>query len=95
MNNRPLHAVLLSGPTDAKRLVDPLAKALDGTGPAILPLDAGLPPARLRQHIDVFKPDAVVDAGRSHRYPFRNRQDSTGHGGDHRDLRIHRGAEGG
>ncbi|HXC80757.1 MAG TPA: AMP-binding protein [Trebonia sp.] len=60
MNNRPLHAVLLSGPTDAKRLVAPLAKALDGTGPAILPLDAGLPAARLRQLIDVFKPDAVA-----------------------------------
>jgi O-succinylbenzoic acid--CoA ligase len=60
VNNRPLHAVLLSGPADAKRLLDPLAKALDGAGPAILPLDAGLPAARLRQLIDVFAPDAVV-----------------------------------
>jgi o-succinylbenzoate---CoA ligase len=57
---RSLHAVLLSGIADAKRLADPLAKALDGTGPAILPLDAGLPAARLRQLIDVFAPDAVV-----------------------------------
>jgi o-succinylbenzoate---CoA ligase len=57
---RSLHAVLLSGPADAKRLIDPLARALDGSGPAILPLDAGLPAARLRQLIDVFAPDAVV-----------------------------------
>jgi o-succinylbenzoate---CoA ligase len=57
---RPLHAVLLDGPAGAKRLLDPLAKALDGTGPAILPLDAGLPAARLRQLTGVFAPDAVV-----------------------------------
>ncbi len=41
--DRPLHAVLLSGVADAGRLVEPLARALDGTGPAILPLDADLP----------------------------------------------------
>jgi O-succinylbenzoic acid--CoA ligase len=55
-----LHAVLLSGLPDAKRLVDPLAKALEGTGPAILPLDARLPAARLRQLVEVFGPDAVA-----------------------------------
>jgi O-succinylbenzoic acid--CoA ligase len=60
VNKRPLHAVVLSGVADAKRLIDPLERALDGTGPAILPLDAGLPAARLRQLIDVFGPDAVV-----------------------------------
>jgi O-succinylbenzoic acid--CoA ligase len=58
---RPLHAVLLNGVADAARLLDPLARALDGTGPAILPLDAGLPAARLRQLIDAFQPDAVID----------------------------------
>ena len=47
MMNRPLHAVLLSGVADADRLVEPLAGALDGTGPAILPLDADLPAARI------------------------------------------------
>ena len=62
MNERPLHAVLLSGPADARRLIDPLDRALDGSGPAILPLDAGLPAARLRQLIDVFAPDAVAGA---------------------------------
>jgi o-succinylbenzoate---CoA ligase len=59
---RPLHAVLLDGVADAARLLEPLARALDGTGPAILPLDAGLPAARLRQLIDVFQPDAVIEA---------------------------------
>ncbi len=57
---RPLHAVLLDGVADAARLLGPLARALDGTGPAILPLDAGLPPARVRQLLDVFGPSAVI-----------------------------------
>ena len=59
--DRRLHAVLLSGPADAGRLVGPLARALDGTGPAILPLDADLPAATIRQLIDVFQPSAVID----------------------------------
>jgi o-succinylbenzoate---CoA ligase len=59
-DRRPLHAVLLDGVADAARLLGPLARALDGTGPAVLPLDAGLPAARLRQLIDVFQPDAVI-----------------------------------
>ncbi len=60
MERRPLHAVLLSGAADAARLIDPLAAALDGAGPAILPLDAGLPAARLRQLLGAFRPDVVV-----------------------------------
>jgi O-succinylbenzoic acid--CoA ligase len=59
---RPLHAVLLSGVADAGRLVEPLARALDGTGPAILPLDASLPAARIGQLIDVFQPSVVIEA---------------------------------
>ena len=61
MTNRPLHAVLLSGPGEADLLTEPLARALDGTGPAILPLDADLPAARLRQLIDVFQPTVIID----------------------------------
>jgi o-succinylbenzoate---CoA ligase len=61
--NRPLHAVLVAGAMGAARLVEPLARALDGTGPAILPLDADLPAARIRQLIDVFQPNVVIDAG--------------------------------
>jgi o-succinylbenzoate---CoA ligase len=61
---RPLHAVLLADPVaDAGRLAGPLASALDGTGPAILPLDADMPAPRLRRLLGVFRPDAVVGPG--------------------------------
>lgn len=60
---RPLHAVLLDGTGGAARLLLPLARALDGTGPALLPVDATLPAARVRQLIGAFSPDAVIDAG--------------------------------
>ncbi|WP_300611524.1 AMP-binding protein [Trebonia sp.] len=60
MNERPLHAVLLSGVADAARLIEPLAAALAGGGPAIAPLDAGLPAARLRQLLDALRPEVVV-----------------------------------
>jgi O-succinylbenzoic acid--CoA ligase len=63
VEKRSLHAVLLSGLGDAAQLIDPLAAALDGSGPAILPLDAGLPAARLRQLLGAFRPDAVVEPG--------------------------------
>ena len=53
--------MLLDGVRDAPRLLDPLARALDGTGPAVLPLDASLPAARIRQLIDAFQPGAVID----------------------------------
>ena len=45
---------------DADQLAGPLAKALDGTGPAILPLDAALPARRLRQLTDAIAPGAGV-----------------------------------
>jgi o-succinylbenzoate---CoA ligase len=56
---RPLLAVLLNGTGDAARLMTPLAAALDGTGPAILPIDATLPPAKVRQLIEAFQPDVI------------------------------------
>jgi o-succinylbenzoate---CoA ligase len=59
---RPLRAVLLNGTGDAARLITPLAAALDGTGPAILPIDATLPPSKVRQLIEAFQPDAVIEA---------------------------------
>jgi O-succinylbenzoic acid--CoA ligase len=57
---RLLHAVLLDGTGDAGRLLDPLARALDGTGPAILPVDANLPADRVRQLLDAFRANAVI-----------------------------------
>ena len=56
---RPLRAVLVERATP--RLVELLAAALDGSGPAIAPLDAGLPPARLAGLIDALRPDSVQD----------------------------------
>jgi o-succinylbenzoate---CoA ligase len=60
-DRRLLHAVLLNGAGDGARLLEPLARALDGSGPAILPVDASLPAARIRQLIDAFAPNAVID----------------------------------
>ncbi len=55
MLSRPLHAVLAS----SRRLFEALAAALDGSGPAILPLDPGLPRARLDELIAAFAPAAM------------------------------------
>jgi O-succinylbenzoic acid--CoA ligase len=57
---RSLHAVLLSGPADAARLLGPLRAALDGSGPALLPLDARDP--RLESLLDAYAPDQVTDS---------------------------------
>ena len=60
MRKRLLRAVLVERATP--RLVELLAAALDGSGPAIVPLDAGLPPARLAELIGVLRPGSVEDA---------------------------------
>ena len=57
---RPLRAVLVKRATP--RLVESLAAALDGTGPAILPLDAGLPAGRLAELIVALGPGSIEDA---------------------------------
>ena len=57
---RPLRAVLVKHATP--RLVELLAAALDGTGPAILPLDAGLPAGRLAELIAALGPGSIEDA---------------------------------
>ncbi len=57
---RPLHAVLVARPTP--RFTERLAAALDGTGPALLPLEAALPQARLAELISAFEPDAIEDS---------------------------------
>jgi o-succinylbenzoate---CoA ligase len=66
--NRPLHAVLLPPAGAAGRMLEALAAALDGTGPAILPLDPGLPPARLAALLDAFAPSAIESAQGLERY---------------------------
>jgi o-succinylbenzoate---CoA ligase len=56
---RSLHAVLVEHATP--RLVELLAAALDGTGPAVAPLDATLPAARLDELVTALAPDTVED----------------------------------
>ncbi len=58
MTGRPLHALLLP-PAAAGRLLDALASALDGSGPAVLPLDPRLPRARVAALLEAFAPAAV------------------------------------
>ena len=68
MVERPLHAVVLPASAAGGRLLERLAATLDGSGPAILPLDADLPPERLARVLDAFAPAAVETAdGLSHR----------------------------
>lgn len=68
MTSRPLHAVLLPPAEAAGRLLDALPAALDGTGPAILPLDPALPGSRLAALLDAFAPSAVETAQGRERY---------------------------
>ncbi|HEY6277937.1 MAG TPA: AMP-binding protein [Streptosporangiaceae bacterium] len=58
MTGRPLHALLLPA-TSAGRLRDALAAALDGTGPAILPLDPRQRAAQLTAALAAFAPAAI------------------------------------
>ncbi len=62
MTSRPLHAVLLPPGTGSGRILEALAAALDGSGPAILPLDPALPKARLSELIEAFAPASVETA---------------------------------
>jgi O-succinylbenzoic acid--CoA ligase len=59
VTSRPLHAVLLPAAAAGGRLLEALSAALDGTGPAILPLDPGLPRERLDSLIEAFAPAAI------------------------------------
>jgi len=62
VTNRPLHAVLLPPESAGGRLLEVLAAALDGTGPAILPLDPSLPRARLDELLTAFGPASIETA---------------------------------
>ena len=94
MTLRPLRAVLVERATP--RLVELLAAALDGSGPAIVPLDAGLPPARLAELIGVLGPGSVEDAeGVTTVRSGPERGSRRRYGGHHRHLRVHRRAQGG
>jgi o-succinylbenzoate---CoA ligase len=55
---------MLNGPGDAARLITPLAAALAGDGPAILPVDAGLPAARIAAILGALAPGEVAGGER-------------------------------
>ena len=56
MTSRPLHAVLLPAAAGAGRLLEALGAALDGTGPAILPVDPRLPAERVAALLQALRP---------------------------------------
>ena len=76
MTHRHLHALLLPPAAYAGRLLDALAAALDGTGPAILPLDPRLPRERVDALLAAFAPTAVETPDGTERL----RPAGTGHG---------------
>jgi O-succinylbenzoic acid--CoA ligase len=59
VTDRHLHALLMPPAAYAGRLLDALAAALDGSGPAILPLDPQLPRERVDALLTAFAPAAV------------------------------------
>ncbi len=59
MSHRPLHAVLLPAVAQAGRLLEVLSAALDGTGPAILPVDPRLPPDKVAALLRALGPDSL------------------------------------
>src|SRR5271165_1975047 len=58
VTTRPLHAVLLP-PSAGQEMLAALAAALDGSGPAILPLDPALPRGALSAALEAFAPAAI------------------------------------
>ena len=56
---RPLHAVLLPASAGAERLMEALAAALDGTGPALLPVDPRLPAEGVAALLRALRPAAL------------------------------------
>jgi len=83
MAGRPLHALLLPPAAGAGRLLDALAAALDGSGPAILPLNPGLPPDRVADLLHAFTPATVETLDDAERWrPDDSRPAAPGAGAD-------------
>ena len=66
--SRPLQAVLLP-PSAGDRMLAALAAALDGSGPAILPLDPDLPAAALTRTLEALAPSQLLTAEGTHDLP--------------------------
>ncbi len=80
MTSRPLHAVLLPPQEAGPRLLEALAAAIDGSGPAILPLDPRLPRARVGELIAAFAPTTLETAQDSQRLSRASRGGLAGPG---------------
>ncbi len=63
MTSRPLHAVLLPAAAGAQRLMEALRGALDGTGPALLPVDPRLPAEQAGALLRALRPATVETQG--------------------------------
>jgi O-succinylbenzoic acid--CoA ligase len=81
VTGRPLHALLLPPAAAAGRLLEALAAALDGSGPAILPLDPRLPKARVEALLEAFTPAAVQTPEGTERWPHADRGPHAGPAG--------------
>jgi o-succinylbenzoate---CoA ligase len=68
VTSRPLHAVLLP-PSAGERMLAALAAALDGSGPAILPLDPSLPRSVLDAALASFRPAAIQSLEGTRSFP--------------------------
>jgi O-succinylbenzoic acid--CoA ligase len=84
VTTRPLHAVLLPPADAASRMLDALPAALDGSGPALLPLDPALPRARLAALLDAFAPSQIETPEGPERsaFPWRGNRPVPGVGPD-------------
>ena len=80
MTSRPLHAVLLPPQAAGPQLLEALAAAIDGSGPAILPLDPALPRARIDELIAAFAPTTLETAQDSQRLSRASRGGLAGPG---------------
>ncbi len=78
MTDRRLHALLLPPAASAGRLMDALASALDGSGPAILPLDPRLPRERVTALLEAFAPAAVETPDGTRRWQPAGRAGAAG-----------------
>src|SRR5215469_6342116 len=65
VTSRPLHAVQFP-PSAGERMLTALARALDGSGPAILPLDPDLPDAALARTLEALAPAAIQTMAGTH-----------------------------
>ena len=63
MTSRPLHAVLLPAAAGAQRLMEALRGALDGTGPALLPVDPRLPAGQAGALLRALRPATLETQG--------------------------------